>query len=72
MAEKESQEDKGQLALKEAQGPQEVQVFQDFRDSPVLRVIQDSKELKVKHHSQRDKWVPQGTRGSEGVLEEGA
>ncbi|KAJ8792785.1 hypothetical protein J1605_019491 [Eschrichtius robustus] len=66
------QEDKGQLALKESQGPQEALVFQDFQDSQVLRVTQDLKEKKVKHLSQRDKWVPQGIQGSEDILEERA
>lgn len=47
-------------------------VFQDFRDSQVLRVTQDSKEKKAKLCSQKDKWVPQGILGSEGILEERA
>ena len=42
------------------------------RDSRVLRVTQDLKEKKVKHLSQRDKWVPQGIQGSEDILEERA
>ena len=42
------------------------------RDSQVLRVSQDLKEKKVKHLSQRDKWVPQGIQDSEDTLEERA
>lgn len=49
-----------------------MRVFQDLQDSRVLRGIQDLKEKKVKHRSLREKWVPQGTLGSEGILEEGA
>lgn len=45
-----------------------MRVFQDFQDSQVLRVIQDLKEKKVKQLSQREEWVPQGTRGPEGSL----
>lgn len=66
------QENQGQLALKEAQGPQEVLVFQDFQDSQVLRVSQDLKEKKVKHLGQREKWVPQGIQDSKDILEERA
>lgn len=58
--------------LEEAQGPQEVRVFQDFQDSQALRGIQDLKEKKVKHLSLRENWVPRGTLGSEGILEEEA
>lgn len=56
-----------QLVRKEARGPQEVQVFQDFQGSQVLGVIQDLKERKVKLLCLRDKWVPLGNRGSEGI-----
>lgn len=42
------------------------------RDSRVIRVIRDLKEKKVKHLSQRDKWVPQGIQASEDILEERA
>lgn len=64
--------DKGQLALKESQGPQEVRVFQDIQGSRVLRGIQDLKEKKGTHLDLTDKWVPQGTLGSEGIPEEEA
>lgn len=49
-----------------------MRVFQDFQDSRVLRVLQDLKEKKEKHLSLRDRWVLQGTPGSEAILEERA
>lgn len=66
MVSKEPQEDEVWLERKEAQGPQEVRVFQDFQDSQVLRGILDLKEEKVKHLSPGGLWVPQGILGSEG------
>lgn len=71
-ASKASQENGGQLASKESQGPQEVRVFQDFQDTHVLRVTQDLKEKKAKWPGQREKWVTQGTPGPEGSLEDPA
>lgn len=53
--------------------PNVMQTFLHYpRDSQVLRVSQDLKEKKVKHLGQRDKWVPQGIRDSEDILEERA
>lgn len=47
-------------------------VTQDSQDSQVLRVIQDRKEKKAKQLGLRVRWVPRGTRGPEGSLEEAA
>lgn len=49
-----------------------MRVFPDIQGSRVFRGIQDLKEKKGKHLNLMDKWVPQGTLGSEGILEEEA